>query len=264
VLSTASTVTSEMDDYEPQPSTSRECADDEASVHLEKDDHNSRHSSRVRRQKHYFDYEYSLDDKDQVEDEPKPVQKSVHPVKSKSGKQKSVHDVKHKYNVKLYDVKPSKRKSDLDVQVKQTDPTKNKRRCVNGKMLELSWDKVFYLRHLICELIAVVFPQINYPPRFNPDTHSVEALVEQIISAITDKDIVFGLPQPEGGASPFDVKVVLCKTPHDCLAHLRRRIVYLLEVLLPDLEITKDFDRNSRRVEKLVTEVIARNDEEAS
>ncbi len=134
-----------------------------------------------------------------------------------------------------------------------------KPRGINVTRLADYLQKVLHLRHSVCELLRVLFPELLYPPHFFKDTHSVEALIDQVVCAVTDQQILYGLPAPPEGASQFDVKVVVCKSPRECLQHLRRKVVYLLKVLLPGLKISHSFDPTSRCVDKLLEEVISRN-----
>jgi len=113
------------------------------------------------------------------------------------------------------------------------------------------------LRHKICRLFKVLFPRLVYPVRFSRDTHVVEELMDQVMSAATDSD--FEEKAVSACMCPREMKLVLCKDPKLCLQHVRRKVCHLLKVLLPDLKFESNFDKTGKAVDQLLRKVIDSN-----
>ena len=120
----------------------------------------------------------------------------------------------------------------------------------------LSYNKrLLRLRRNVCTMFDTLFPDMIYPRRFNPENHSVDYLVEHISNVVQDKEMMpYRISRCYGNVD-WDVSIVVCATPKDCLRHLRRRIVVLLKALLPGLKLNRHFDHSSASVDTLIEEV---------
>ena len=120
-------------------------------------------------------------------------------------------------------------------------------------------EKVVFLRHKVVELFHVLFPMLQYPACFSVDTPQVEVLMDQVISVIRDEDVHSPITVQKNDDDLMDVDVVVCKSPRHCLSNIQRKVVRILEALLPELELENNFDCHTDKVEDLLVEVIAIN-----
>ena len=113
------------------------------------------------------------------------------------------------------------------------------------------------LRQKVVQLFEVLFPHLEYPHKFSPDSPTVETLMDKVMAIVEDRDPA--VHPKKDLASGGHCWVVLCRSPSRCLRLLRRKVRHMLEVLLPDLKSDGSFERQSIGVEQLLQEVIASN-----
>ena len=116
--------------------------------------------------------------------------------------------------------------------------------------------RLLRLRKGVCVLLETLFPEMIYPRRFNPESHAVDYLIDHISNIVQDKELPSSSRMSRCyGDLDWDVTILLCSTPKDCLRHLRRRIMKLLKALLPGLKTNRYFDHSSASVDALVEEI---------
>ena len=116
------------------------------------------------------------------------------------------------------------------------------------------------LRQKVVQLFDVLFPDLEYPQKFSPDSPAVEILMDKVMAIVQDRDPVSATQAPKKAVTDNDdCYIVLCKSPQQCLKQLRRKVCRMLQVLLPDLKFDGSFERQSAGAEQLLQEVIDSN-----
>jgi len=116
------------------------------------------------------------------------------------------------------------------------------------------------LRQKVVQLFNVLFPDLEYPQKFSPDSPAVEILMDKVVAIVQDRDPVTATQAPKRAvAGSDDCYIVLCKSPQQCLKQLRRKVCRMLQVLLPDLKFDGTFECQSAGAEQLLQEVIDSN-----
>ena len=116
------------------------------------------------------------------------------------------------------------------------------------------------LRRKVVQLFDILFPDLEYPQRFSPDSPAVETLMDKVMAVVQDHEPTSAVPRPRRTiTSSGECRVVLCKSPLQCLRRLRRKVCRMLQVLLPDLKFDGTFECQSVCAEQLLQEVIASN-----
>ena len=129
----------------------------------------------------------------------------------------------------------------------------------------LAWhSKVAKLRRKVLRLCKVIFPSLSYPQRFSREGPQVEALLDQMMSAVKDdRESPHAAGKhcalPTGDPCCWEVNVVMCKSPRICLQHLRAKICQFMETLLPGLQLGPEFDRGGDLVDELLHRVFTAN-----
>ena len=124
--------------------------------------------------------------------------------------------------------------------------------------------RLLRLRSGVCVLLETLFPEMVYPRRFNPESHSVDYLVDYISLVVQDKETAPSRISRCYGDIDWDPTVMLCSAPKDCLRHLRRRLMKMLKALLPGLKVNRYFDHSSASVDALIEEITFVNAQQAS
>ncbi len=123
-----------------------------------------------------------------------------------------------------------------------------------------SHQKVVRLRKKVVRLCRLLFPQLHYPSRSGWLFSKPDILLDQIIACLDERDLkprhLQVIPTQD---NVMDLRVVLCKSPVSCLRHLRRRLCRLFDLILPDVDLVRTFDRSGPGVDALLHEVLQTN-----
>ncbi len=122
--------------------------------------------------------------------------------------------------------------------------------------------RLLRLRKGVCVLLETLFPEMVYPRRFNPETHSVDYLVDYIHRVVEDRELMPSRISRCYGDIDWDLTVLVCSAPKDCLRRLRRKLMKLLKAILPGLKVNKYFDHSSASVDALIEEITFVNEEQ--
>ena len=152
----------------------------------------------------------------------------------------------------VYNLRPKRRRSMDPLADLHPEHKYGSKKMPNARRLQQQMTRVEHLRQRICVLLRVLFPSLPYPQRFVDTAPAVELLMDQVIAAAQDQDVENLMP----GRPDTELRVILCKTPRKCLHALRRKVVQLLQVLLPGMS---SIESSGKQVEELLERVIASN-----
>ena len=127
------------------------------------------------------------------------------------------------------------------------------------KCFQNSHQRLVLLRRKVCKFLRVAFPFLQYPAYFKTHAICVENLLDQLICIIDRSKGNHSQHAIPTELSCCEVRVVICKSPRQCLNYLRRKIVRFLQSVLPDMKMSPCFDTSSEMVETLLQQIIICN-----